>query len=176
MFDLREGDLKVAKILWNIAIPLFLAAPVAYFVGIEFPFGFFNLFMAIAVYYALKICTDAEKSLMTPFFLFFLVGGVMDAYAQGNTIAYGTEFDIYSPGSHILFMLFLLSSYWGFKSVIPNWARIAVLIAGISQVVASYASLIADNALHDIADTGAFLMLFFLFAVRNAVVDAAKSG
>ena len=132
--------------------------------------------MAIAVYYALKICTDAEKSLMTPFFLFFLAGGVMDAYAQGNTIAYGTEYDIYSPGSHILFMLFLLSSYWGFKSVIPNWARIAVLIAGISQIVASYASLIADNALHDIADTGAFLMLFFLFAVRNAVVDAAKSG
>ena len=29
MFDLREGDLKVAKILWNIAIPLFLAAPVS---------------------------------------------------------------------------------------------------------------------------------------------------
>ena len=105
MFDLREGDLKVAKILWNIAIPLFLAAPVTYFAGIEFPFGFFNLFMAIAVYYALKICTDAEKSLMTPFFLFFLAGGVMDAYAQGNTIAYGTEYDIYSPGSHILFML-----------------------------------------------------------------------
>ena len=66
--------------------------------------------MAIAVYYALKICTDAEKSLMTPFFLFFLAGGVMDAYAQANTIAYGTEYDIYSPGSHILFMLFLLSS------------------------------------------------------------------
>ena len=100
----------------------------------------------------------------------------MHANAQGNTIAYGTEFDIYSPGSHILFMLFLLSSYWGFKSVIPNWARIAVLIAGISQIVASYASLIADNALHDIEDTGAFLMLFFLFAVRNAVVDAEKSG
>jgi len=176
MFDLKDGDLKIAKVLWNIAIPLFLAAPVAFFAGIEFPFGFFNLFMSVATYYALKLCTDAEKSLMTPFYLFFLASGVLDAFAQGNTIAYGTEYDIYSPGSHIMFMMFLLSSYWGFKSLIPNWARIAVLIAGISQIVASYASLIDDTALHDIADTGAFLMLFFLFAVRNAVVDAAKGS
>jgi len=176
MFDLKDGDLKIAKVLWNIAIPLFLAAPVAFFAGIEFPFGFFNLFMSAATYYALKLCTDAEKSLMTPFYLFFLVSGVIDAFAQGNTIAYGTEYDIYSPGSHIMFMMFLLSSYWGFKSLIPNWARIAVLIAGISQIVASYASLIDDTALHDMADTGAFLMLFFLFAVRNAVVDAAKGS
>ena len=72
MFDLKDGDLKIAKVLWNIAIPLFLAAPVAFFAGIEFPFGFFNLFMSVATYYALKLCTDAEKSLMTPFYLFFL--------------------------------------------------------------------------------------------------------
>ena len=43
MFDLREGDLKVAKILWNIAIPLFLAAPVAYFAGIEFPLSLIHI-------------------------------------------------------------------------------------------------------------------------------------
>ena len=47
MFNLQEGDLKIAKVLWNIVIPLFLAAPLAYFHGIEFPFGFFNLFVPL---------------------------------------------------------------------------------------------------------------------------------
>ena len=41
MFDLKDGDLKIAKVLWNIAIPLFLAAPVAFFAGIEFSFWLF---------------------------------------------------------------------------------------------------------------------------------------
>ena len=50
MFDLKDGDLKIAKVLWNIAIPLFLAAPVAFFAGIEFPFGYFNMFMYVATY------------------------------------------------------------------------------------------------------------------------------
>ncbi len=73
-----------------------------------------------------------------------------------------------------MFMMFLLSSYWGFKSLIPNWARIAVLIAGISQIVASYASLIDDTALHDIADTGAFLMLFFYLQLEMRLLMLPK--
>ena len=36
MFDLKDGDLKIAKVLWNIAIPLFLAAPVAFLQELNF--------------------------------------------------------------------------------------------------------------------------------------------
>ena len=64
MFNLNEGDLKVAKNIWNVVIPLFIAAPVMYFAGIEFPFGFFNVVVTFAIYYALKLCTDQEKALI----------------------------------------------------------------------------------------------------------------
>ncbi|MEC7840543.1 MAG: hypothetical protein VYC78_00025, partial [Actinomycetota bacterium] len=66
-------------------------------------------------------------------------------------------------------------SYWGFKSVVPNWARVAVLIAGLGQIVATYTSLIDDRGLHDIADTSGVLMLVFFIGVRSAVVKAASN-
>ena len=70
----------------------------------------------------------------------------------------------------------MLASYWGFESVVPNWARIAVLIAGLGQVVAPYSSLINDHALHDIADISGILMIAFFIGVRSAVVKAANNA
>ncbi len=62
MFDLQEGDLKIAKVLWNIVIPMFLGAFILFGMGIEVPFGFFNIIVTAALYYAIKLCTDKEKS------------------------------------------------------------------------------------------------------------------
>ena len=73
-------------------------------------------------------------------------------------------------------MLFTIASYWGFKSVVPNWARVSVLIVGLSQIVATYSSLIADDGLHDIADSAAILMLVFMIGIRSAVVKAANNA
>ena len=70
MFNLLEGDLKIAKVVWNIIIPMFLVTFVLFGMGIEVPFGFFNIIVTAGFYYAIKLCTDQEKSLMTPFFLF----------------------------------------------------------------------------------------------------------
>ena len=176
MFTLQEGDLKIAKVLWNIVIPMFLGAFILFEMGIEVPFGFFNIIVTVAIYYALKLCTDEEKSLMTPFFLFAVGSAVYDAFQQGDAIAYGADYDEYAVGTHLFFMMILLSSYWGFKSVVPNWARVAVLIAGLGQIVATYTSLINDRALHDIADTSGILMLVFFIGLRNAVVKAANSA
>jgi hypothetical protein len=176
MFTLQEGDLKIAKVLWNIVIPMFLGTFILFGMGIEVPFGFLNIIVTVAIYYALKLCTDQEKSLMTPFFLFAVGSAVYDAFQQGDAIAYGGEYDMYSVGTHLFLMMILLSSYWGFKSVVPNWARISVLIAGLGQVVATYTSLINDPALHDIADTSGILMLVFFIGLRNAVVKAANSA
>ena len=176
MFTLQDGDLKIAKVLWNIVIPLFLGTFILFGMGIEVPFGFFNIVVTLAIYYALKLCTDQEKSLMTPFFLFSVGAAVYDAFQQGDAIAYGGEYDMYSVGGHLFFMMILLSSYWGFKSVVPNWARVAVLIAGLGQIVATYTSLIDDRALHDIADTSGVLMLVFFIGVRGAVVKAASNA
>ncbi len=176
MFTLQEGDLKIAKVLWNIVIPMFLGTFILFGMGIEVPFGFLNIIVTVAIYYALKLCTDQEKSLMTPFFLFAVGSAVYDAFQQGDAIAYGGEFDIYSVGNHLFFMMILLSSYWGFKSVVPNWARISVLIAGLGQIVATYTSLINDRALHDIADTSGIFMLVFFIGLRNAIVKAENSA
>lgn len=176
MFTLQEGDLKIAKVLWNIVIPMFLGTFILFGMGIEVPFGFLNIIVTVAIYYALKLCTDQEKSLMTPFFLFAVGSAVYDAFQQGDAIAYGGEYDMYSVGTHLFFMMILLSSYWGFKSVVPNWARIAVLIAGLGQIVATYTSLINDRALHDIVDSSGILMLVFFIGLRNAVVKAANSA
>ena len=176
MFILQDGDLKIAKVIWNIVIPMFLGTFILYGMGIEVPFGFFNIVVTLAIYYALKLCTDEEKSLMTPFFLFAVGAAVYDAFQQGDAIAYGGEYDEYAVGTHLFFMMILLSSYWGFKSVVPNWARVSVLIAGIGQIAATYTSLIDDPALHDIVDTSGILMLVFFIGVRSAVVKAANSA
>ena len=176
MFDLKEGDLKIAKVLWNIVIPMFLGAFILFGMGIEVPFGFFNIIVTAALYYAIKLCTDKEKSLMTPFFLFSVGSAVYDAFIQGDAVSYGGDYDEYAVGTHLFFMMILLASYWGFESVVPNWARVAVLIAGLGQVVATYSSLINDQALHDIADTSGILMLVFFIGLRNAVVKAANNA
>ena len=176
MFNLQEGDLKIAKVVWNIIIPMFLVTFVLYGMGIEVPFGFFNIIVTAGFYYSLKLCTDQEKSLMTPFFLFTAGSAVYDAFQQGDAIAYGGEYDEYAVGTHLFLMMFMLASYWGFESVVPNWARIAVLIAGLGQVVATYSSLINDRALHDIADTSGILMIMFFIGIRSAVVKAANNA
>ena len=88
MFDLQEGDLKIAKVLWNIVIPMFLGAFILFGMGIEVPFGFFNIIVTAALYYAIKLCTDKEKSLMTPFFLFSVGSAVYDAFIQGDAVAH----------------------------------------------------------------------------------------
>jgi hypothetical protein len=176
MFNLQEGDLKIAKVLWNIVIPMFLGSFILFSMGIEVPFGFFNIIVTVSLYYALKLCTDKEKSLMTPFFLFAVGSAVYDAFMQGDAIAYGADYDEYAVGTHLFFMMILLASYWGFESIVPNWARVAVLIAGIGQIVATYSSLIDDTALHDIADTSGLLMLVFFIGLRNAVVKAANNA
>ena len=47
MFNLQEGDLKIAKVLWNIVIPMFLGSFILFSMGIEVPFGFFNIIVTV---------------------------------------------------------------------------------------------------------------------------------
>ena len=72
---------------------------------------------------------------MTPFFLFSVGSAVYDAFIQGDAVAYGGDYDEYAVGTHLFFMMILLASYWGFESVVPNWARVAVLIAGLGRLL-----------------------------------------
>jgi hypothetical protein len=50
MFTLQDGDLKIAKVIWNIVIPMFLGTFILFGMGIEVPFGFFNIVVTLAIY------------------------------------------------------------------------------------------------------------------------------
>ena len=65
MFTLQDGDLKIAKVLWNIVIPMFLGAFILFGMGIEVPFGFFNIIVTAALYYAIKLCTVSNDSILS---------------------------------------------------------------------------------------------------------------
>jgi len=179
MFKLTEQDLKVAKPLSNIFVASFLVAGILFGTNnLEFLAlfqGIFPILALIILYYSLKLVTDQERSLMFPFLLMAGAQSANDSYGAFEATRQGVELDIYVVGAHFFIGLYHFVAFWGYKSILPTWARYATLLGGISQILAAALTLLGRNDLHDIADTAFPLLIIFWIALRNVMVKATPT-
>ena len=176
MFKLTEQDLRVAKPLANIFMASFVLVAFAFGTSnlelLGLLQGFFPILALIVLYYSLKLLTEQERSLMFPFVLMVGAQSIIDSYEAFEATRQGVELDIYIVGTHFFIGLYHFVAFWGYKSILPTWARYATLLGGISQILAAALTLLGRNDLHDIADTAFPLLIIFWIALRNVMVKA----